>query len=78
VSKQRELWIKAMNGHVELFHKRPPKGTGNYIHVIEKSAYDKAIEALRECLLIKEETPGQTCLRYWDAVKKTLKELGEL
>lgn len=48
-----ELWIKAMNGHVELFYSQPPKGTGNYIHVIEKSDYDEIQVRLKEVVSFK-------------------------
>jgi len=47
MSKQREIWLRVMNGHCEIFYQDPKDGK-NCIHVIEKSAYDELLEKYKE------------------------------
>ena len=88
MSKLREFWLLKNNSNKDVLFKQyhtvwetDPKlelnGMGHLmeaVHVIEKSAYDKAIEALK--VVIKSFDAG--AMYSGDEVRQTLRELGEL
>ncbi len=72
MAKAREFWIRDKQG---TSHRIKP--IGETIHVIEKSAYDKAVEALQ---MIAMGYPGdpQLGVAGRDVALGCLKELGEI
>ena len=91
MNKPREFWIQAkkpienpMPSNRIVADKKEHVDSYNYFveHVIEKSAYDKAIAALKRAKDLKyyvyTDKHGQEQVPYYEAIEEALKELGEL
>ena len=82
MSKPREFWaykrkdVKCLGSNfaVEL---STYGGRGSHFYFIEKSAYDKAIKALKEANIQSEPDLSGLCY-HQRIIEKTLKELGVL
>lgn len=80
MSKPREFWFNEKTSDaVEVAHiySSKPKDMSDMVHVIEVSAYRKAVEALKR--LVWDDRPDSVPETWQDRLaKQTLKELGEI
>ena len=72
--KAREFWL--LPKYEEIWTTKPE--SEDYIHVVEHSAYDQAVEALKAINSVNlDETIHGTLKVVGDIANKTLKNLGE-
>lgn len=77
MKKPREFWIDEYKSHLEAYSMK--RDFRSQIHLIEKSAYDKAVEVLKQTHVEMDNFfVSPTAVRLIANMEKVLKELGEL